>query len=300
MSTPNVASNIKGLQEPKKNRLKNHGVSLLFFTLSLACFGLFARNAFLARTLSGTSSIIGWLMNGEASRKRHGDKEFFPVALNSPLHNLDSIWVGKDQQAMVKLEDGTSLEVKEKTLVLFKRPFASNSALSDKVLVLKGSVKVSGTGVILTDRENSEKMKEVPKQGKKDEQKSPERQKLEEEKVFPKQDSIIYFVQKQANEASVSFKTTFTWPDRVSGHLVLQDSTSNRVRYFPLTQNNFADVDISLERSYVWQVVDQEKKVIAGPFSFEVHRVLKKEMNSVLDHGLKQAGQRPVQIRFEE
>jgi hypothetical protein len=280
-------------------RFRQHSVSFFFFLLSAACFGIFARNAYLAQSLSGTSSLVGYLVDGEASRKRHGDKEFYPIVVPTKIHNLDSLWVGKNQSADVRLEDGTKLEVKENSLVVFKRPFSSSSSMSDKVIVLKGSVRVAGSGAVLTDQSAGDRMKEVPKKRAVD-TRTEAQKKEDEEKVFPKPDSLVYYVLKKNSESSSGFRMTFTWPKHATGHLVIQDSTSSRVRYIPIKEANYTDIDVSLERSYVWQVVDQEKSLTAGPYSFEVHKVLKKEMDNVLGSGLKAASQRPVQIRFEE
>src|SRR5262245_19142284 len=76
---------------------------LFLISGAILFFGLFIQGSWDWQSLSGIERRIATFSHGKALRKPFKSKEFLRVAPQSPFYNMDAVWVGKNENAVLKM-----------------------------------------------------------------------------------------------------------------------------------------------------------------------------------------------------
>jgi hypothetical protein len=262
-----------------------HRLDIALLAASAICFGLFARGSIEFQRLSGIQGPIAHLSDGEAERKPSGTTSYVSVTKGSNLYDLDAVWVPKLGHATLSLDDGTNLELGEKTLLVLKRPFKSTGPrhLEDEVKVVKGRVKMTGRQPRTIDSVD-DKPSELPKF------ENAFKDRVVPAKLYPPDDGLL--LRRETDRV----KLTFTWVDPVKGYLVVQSKETGRVSFAEVRGEHFSNVELDQGSEYFWQLVDVDRKPLAGPFRFELRVLTDESAKEALKQQATGANKRPTEI----
>jgi hypothetical protein len=121
---------------------REHGLDAGLLLGALLCFGLFASNSLeRSSVLSGSGGSIAALRAGDADQKRFGTPDFKHIGAGAPLFNRDAVWVGEGRTGLILYDDGSAIQVAQKTFIILRRGLGQNGD-SGGVTLLQGSVEV--------------------------------------------------------------------------------------------------------------------------------------------------------------
>lgn len=247
----------------KRNRLD------IFLILGASiCFLLSAYYAKLQQSLSEMSDPVASLQSGSLHRKLSGDQEFSIVKSVTPLFNMDTVWVEKGENPSIELAGtGNQVILPERSLVILKRSFKDGKIefLTDKKELL--SHKDQKTEEETKDFDN--KSIEIPEPDEKNPEKSP----LE---IYPANNAIIY----RRPDDQEPF--AFTWIKSATGYFVIKKKSNGIVQYYPLKEESFIRVLIQKNEIYYWQVIDEKRRALAGPFFFHYRELNDESKKSLI------------------
>ena len=163
--------------------------------ISLVCFSIFASGTLDQERRTGIDAPIATVVRGPVERKQNGSKTFLQVQKGEKFFNMDAAWTGPGQEAELLLDDGSKLQMAERSLIVLKRPFRRREhALREKVSVISGRVKVFQASLF-----KSEKYEEFQRPA----SWAPERKTEESQKIYPPENGILYF--RETGELTLRF-----------------------------------------------------------------------------------------------
>ncbi len=276
-----------------KTTFKNRRVDIILLSASFVCFAIFIRNSIKMEELSGIGAPIGVLKTGKIMKRSLGGKAFNLVTSGTEFFNLDAVWVGPGQKATVALESGDMLELFERTLVVLKKQFKeagrATNVLKRQFKLAKGRVSVGDSQDYKYKDEDSAvwdsknlKFGNTP---------SADDGKASSD-MYPRQDSIIY------TRAESEQKFTLVWPTPISGYLEIQDRQEGRRIHEELKNQRSVTLNLSQNRVYYWQIIDQQRNTLFGPNKFELRKLTESSVGKLLE-GKKEGssqGEQPVEV----
>jgi hypothetical protein len=235
-----------------------------WFDLVLGAGVLFAIYGFIHAhgTLAGEGgfhNLVATLSAGDAQRRPRGSVDFVPAPVGTDFMNLDTIWVEKNQSALLQTGDGYVLELEPQTLLVLRTPFKPRSVIEDRYRIILGSVRVrrhSDASIATAANRFSEQPKDLDKPVDKLGAGALRPYPVPGSKVFVKGTGLREF--------------PVTWGKPATGFLVLSRADIDQVAYFPLTDQSFLRVKAEANHPYLWQIVNPARQVILGPYRFEL------------------------------
>ncbi|MBC7692648.1 MAG: FecR domain-containing protein [Methylotenera sp.] len=276
---------LKKRLEPKPilHWLKGHRVDFILSLVSVICFVLFVRASVYYRELSGMRGPVGTLIAGKVERKPTGVLNFGTVGPGTEFNNMDAVWTAREGHARIELEDGEILEMEEMTLIILKRPFKRHTkgSILERVKVLRGKV----TTTVFKRQELVVIKKVMPE--------DPDVTKVNEtdptrQNLYPPANAAI--LKRETGDVEI----VFSWPKAATGYHVLRRLDESQLRYTEVENERFVKLLVPQNAAYIWQIVDANKKVLAGPYKFEL-KVLTDESAKKL---FKEGVQGPAEIHW--
>jgi hypothetical protein len=207
----------------------------------------------------GFNNLVATLAAGDAQRRPRGSMDFASAPVGTDFMNLDSIWVEKNQTALLQTGDGYVLELEPQTLLVLRIPFKARSAIEDRYRIIIGKVRVrrhSSASISTSANRFSEQPKEMDK--------PVDKLGGGDLRPYPVPGSKVFVDGPGVREFPV------TWGKPANGFLVLSRLDAEAVLYFPLTDQSFLRVRAEANHPYLWQIVNPAKQVILGPYRFEL------------------------------
>ncbi len=274
----------KGMQKGFQ-KLWTKRLDVLLLGSSLICFSLIYESSQNPENKSQMGGPMATLSKGEIYRKQNGSRLFNRMTLTSSelgLFNLDTVWVNPKKTAQLTLDDGSLLNLSEKTLLILKKPFKpGHSRLEDKVRLISGTVERHQPFAPLEKMEwgfhqNTSPLKEL---------KSEELKIQENQSIFPPPHSVLYF-------HFVPHHFRFSWSSPLTGFLVIQNQKDGKKTYTRIDQATFGEGEIQSPLNAMWSVIDDRKKNLIGPFVFEIQTLNALQMKKIWN----QKGSSPLYI----
>ncbi|MFZ9594732.1 MAG: hypothetical protein ACO3A2_01500 [Bdellovibrionia bacterium] len=247
-------------------------IDLLLLLASAVCFGVFLYRSLQVDRLSGINAPMAFFSRGKAEKKPPGSPQFYELSEQSQLFNLDSIWVGKSNEATLMMEDGSSLTLAENTLLILKRPFKPQGRMTvdQQVKVLKGRVKTEEGKVIRpVQPEEAPVVPEVKKDGQ-------------------TQGPIIFYPRDQATiymRPEKNIPLTFSWSKEFDGYLILKNKNNEKTVHSRVENRKYLAASLDGPGAYLWKIVDSNQSVLLGPFSFEIKQLNENAAKEILKNG---------------
>lgn len=253
--------------------LRHHWFDLLLGLVFLGSGILFLHRAWWAEQESGIGIVVARQTHGTAKRKPLGQIEFESAQAGTDFFNLDAIWVGPEQFATLETPEGMIMDLGEKTLLVLRKPFRPKSRPEDQFHLISGSVSIREPYPVKFEI-LGKGFNEIP-----DEKKVTAAQQKEDLRVFPDPGASII------QDGSEPFALSWAFP--ASGHLVISNKTTGQVFYIPLTQQSYAEAALPPGFTYLWQVVDMDRKTLVGPFQFTLLHPGKNAVRNEVDATVK-------------
>jgi hypothetical protein len=286
--------------------MKARLVDFLLLLLAGIFFILFCAATLYARRMTGLDETIAILTEGSAQIKPKGALSFRKVVPIEELHNLDSVWVGKGGKATLTMEDGTVLNLTEKTLLVLKPPFnrfklATLSVKKNSYQLLQGGLELRA--VSLPTR-LADKRIEAPLEAEKPSPSpspsptaspSPEpsptptpRPRISPEAppetIFPEVDQTLVITTDKTRDI------IFSWPAVVTGTVVVEpqgvlQSKLGKAKKLEVPINSQKSVKmhiVPIPGEYEWHVADAQGKTVQGPYKYKIRRVDRKDLSTLI------------------
>ena len=287
-------SNKKNLGKNLKNQLKKvpwTKVDLSLLVASLGCFSYFVLETYsYQKSTEGPRGAVATLAGGAGNRKPAGEIDFQAAGAGTVFQNMDALWVTKGKTARLDLLGGGALEVSEKTLLLLKLPFKGGKIRLEDIRVITGTVKFieRGTGTKDQAIEQENSFGEIPNKKKAGEGNLPE-DPNEAKRIAPAP-GLTIFTRSQA-----TYELNITWPNPKTGFLVVSAEHSPNVIYEPLKDDLQRKVVLQMNETYYWQILGANKKVIYGPYKFNLKLYDENEIKRLMSEGKEKS----VQVIWE-
>jgi hypothetical protein len=213
------------------------------------------------------------LSQGTAERKASGTHLFVDIGPNSRLFNLDAVWVGKDREATLLVDERFSITLAEKTLMILKRPFKllpGQSLLEEEIKVVKGKIKTPDGKVITPEVEVLAPISPEPPS--KDEKKIPIQ-------LYPKDNSTLYL------RPEKNIPLIFAWPTNLTGYIVIQNKNNGRRIYSEIQNQRYFPAKLDQPSSYFWEIMDADRRPMLGPYSFIIKHLDEEAARQILKSG---------------
>ena len=241
----------------------------------LGCLAGFVRNSIDLEAASGIGARVAIQEQG-LSPQAGPQPDLQRCETRHRIPDLDAIWVGPGENAVIRTEEGSLLELEERTFLVLRKPFKPRARIEDRFRLIAGRIIVKGT-------EEPKKVEvpkgfpELPTAKSKPQEADPAR------KVYPEPGSHVLL--KAERELPV------TWVVPVTGFLAIQNRVTGQMRYLPIERASHARVELPAGAHYVWQVLDEQRRVQVGPYDFELLGAA--GAPAVIREGLKQKGTPP-------
>ena len=290
-------------------------VKLYFFDVALLlastlCLALFIDGSVNMNKMSGISSPLAKVnsVRGKGKKKASGSSVYEEIHPGDVFFNMDALWVGKKSMAEVSLLSGETFEVLENTLLIFKKPFhtdftatqlgASTMQFRSKGFKFQGGAPSAGrTSMKLRvgkvrmkgqpasndelDAAASKKgLPELPIDSGSDKQNVAKNTQLYNS-IYPKYGTLIF----KKETSNIPFD--MTWPVAETGFLVIRNASDGTTQYVPVLNQKSISVQLPANHTkYLWQIIDNDKNLLLGPFFFNVDLLTEQSTRNLLKKGI--------------
>lgn len=262
---------MSGIEALVREFVVKRWLDLLVFASGAGCLGVFLHGSVFYQHFAGFFRPLGQLASGEAQRRSNSgsgtsmEGEFQAIGPGTDLFNMDALWIPPGKKAVIRLVEGTEIELQERTLAVLKKPFRDGQPLSQRVRVIRGKAARLGTSAENTQplsRDNRPNGIPDPNQT------PPPLSKEESMGVYPAPGAVLFVQDTVAgsNEAMLQF----SWPNPRPGFVAVSAEGGKKVHYFQTEGRSSAQGRLPLNQNYLWQVVGASGEVAFGPFRFEL------------------------------
>jgi len=292
-----------------KQFLLSRSLDLVLIGAAALCFEGFAQRSVAWKHLSGIGDSIAFLTSGDALRKPSGVDAYSDIGVGTELKSLDAVWVPSGKRAVIHFaDDGSRVELEERTLIILKEPLKRRydrshaSSAVEKVTGKASAVDADGKRTELGVPPPPAKLADLPEAEPSaasppdpTPSRSPEAKpslapldpppKLSEvpaefgRKVYPRDKMSIYILNKKP-----TFLVHFTWPEKITGKLIVENSTGANVTTLTLLDARDGKAELDPVHLYRWKLILDSGKTL-GPYQFVLKRIDKSEVKSVMRMG---------------
>jgi len=270
------------------------------FILSLSAiffFWMFTRGTAIRSTSNGP---IATVESGRAIRRSGSFLEGSTALRGTKLYHLDFLWIPEGEKAEVRFEDGKTIRLSEKTLMVVKLAFNPELGNENAAQLIRGSYFASDSQEQRSAPDFWSRLAEVPQQSATGQNsdassKNPESPGDPEKPrstlgSLPSQNLILY------RDGQSNKPMGFTFPSELTGTLIIRNLNQDSTEMVPLQRVRSVAHPLANGSRYRWQVISAEKETILGPFEFELRSFTPEAMKQI--QALPQDEQKRVQVEI--
>lgn len=244
--------------------------------LSAIPFTLFAYRAAHVNALSGLELLpLATLVEGTVEKREAGHDDLKKIEAGEIFYDHDAVWVGPSKKARLKLISGKEIQISENSSVVFRQPFGdAYDDFENTVDIIQGEVVTEQKTFRTSATEG-------------DESEAPKDEKITVKNIFPPDNALFYYrpgvlpevifsagdalaeIIASKTRAILVLKTVSASVEKTEKSEKVKE-TQTEIRYFPLPDDGKLKTGLNLNQRYIWQVIDANKKIIAGPYPLEI------------------------------
>lgn len=220
------------------------------YASSLLGFILFFKNHFLLQEvrLNGTSTFLGKIHSGFLERSTSRDLKFSRLLKGSELFDGDILRTKTNQNSILSLEGSNDLfNFTDDSIFVLRKSLADHQPL---ILTTRNST------LNTLFKEFDRNSPEIPNENE-------VLSSIDKNGVYPRKGMTIYKNNENSNQLRFNFKKNY------SGHLAIRTKNSLKTSYIPIQKRATVSVLLSEKTTYYWQIINENRDVVLGPFDFK-------------------------------
>ena len=266
-----------------QSQLKRHWVDGILILFSIVAFAAFTYRAAHVEELSGLATApIARLVEGVVEKREIQHSGARQVGAGELFFDRDAVWVGPQKKARFRLQSGKEVVISENTTLVFRTPFGFDSdEVEDSVEVIQGEMSAGSKTyrVNSSGGEGGGAAAKVPVKN-----------------IYPPDNALFYFRPRVVPEVTFFAGDALVQiaAEKTQGLFHLQNvDRPNEVRFIPLPADGKIKISLALNQHYLWEILTADKRVIAGPFPFEIKSLAPGEESVLIKDSADPTG-RPV------